>query len=205
MGNGGCCAIPHSPCTIPLSRFPLDLFLTLLRHASPVAAILFFYAVVSNVALAVVPHEPVVAWYGPRLGVWTTALVATAGTVAASWMDYRVFSRYVAKLWRRSHHTFSGHWVGWASRGFARVPFAMVAASGLTPLPFFPFKVMAFVVGYPMGRYLAAVAAGRLPRYLLLAWLGAALQLPTWPFVIAFVLLLLPSLRGVRWQQRNGN
>ncbi|MBI4539003.1 MAG: hypothetical protein HY704_05765 [Gemmatimonadetes bacterium] len=36
---------------------------------------LFGYAFVSNVALALVPHEPVVIWYGGRIGVWPTALV----------------------------------------------------------------------------------------------------------------------------------
>ena len=169
------------------------------------AIILFLYAFVSNAALAVVPHEPIVIWYGPRLGVWTTALVATAGTVAASWMDHRVFSGHVAALWARSQRDWSAGWLGWASRGFARVPFAMVAASGLTPLPFFPFKVMAFAVRYPRGRYLAAVATGRLPRYLLLAWLGASLRLPTWPFVLACALFLLPTLRGFRWHRQSVN
>jgi membrane protein YqaA with SNARE-associated domain len=162
------------------------------------AALLFIYAFISNVALAVVPHEPVVIWYGPRLGIFPTALVATAGTVAASWVDHRIFATRIAAFWSRTRYHPAAAW-------FERAPFAVVAASGLTPLPFFPFKVMAFAVRYPLGRYLAAVATGRLPRYLLLAWLGAALELPTWPFVVAFGVLLLPALRGVRWQQRNEN
>jgi len=33
------------------------------------AALLFAYAFLSNIALAVVPHEPAIIWYGPRLGV----------------------------------------------------------------------------------------------------------------------------------------
>ena len=162
------------------------------------ALILFFYSFISNIALAVVPHEPVVVWYGPRLGIVTTALVATAGTVAASWVDHRVFATRIAAYWSRARHYPGAAW-------FARAPFAVVAASGLTPLPFFPFKVMAFAVRYPMGRYLAAVATGRLPRYLLLAWLGAALEFRTWPFVVAFGLLLFPALRGLQWQPRNEN
>jgi len=32
-------------------------------------ALLFAYAFLSNIALAVVPHEPAIIWYGPRLGV----------------------------------------------------------------------------------------------------------------------------------------
>ncbi len=51
---------------------------------------LFGYALLSNVALAVLPHEPVVIWYGARHGVWPTALVATAGTVVAALLDHRL-------------------------------------------------------------------------------------------------------------------
>ena len=90
-------------------------------------ALLFAYAFLSNIALAVVPHEPAIIWYGPRLGVWTTTLVGTAGTV------------------------------------------------------------------------LAAVAARCLPRYALLAWLGATVRVPAWGMVALFVLLMVPSLRLVWW------
>src|SRR3989442_2741467 len=62
---------------------------------------LFAYAFISNVALAVVPHEPVVIWYGARLGVWPTALVATAGTVAAALVDHRLFVPLIGRLAQR--------------------------------------------------------------------------------------------------------
>src|SRR5207247_728845 len=45
---------------------------------------LFGYAFLSNVALAVLPHAPVVIWYGAPHRVWATALLATAGTGAAA-------------------------------------------------------------------------------------------------------------------------
>src|SRR2546428_7036688 len=54
------------------------------------AVTLFAYAFVSNVALAVLPHEPAIIWYGARLGVWPTALVATTGTVVAALVDHRL-------------------------------------------------------------------------------------------------------------------
>lgn len=170
-------------------------------------AVLFLYAFVSNVALAVVPHEPVVAWYGSRLGIWPTALVATAGTVAASWADYRLFQKRVAHVWSVAVEKgrAGSPWLGWLRTRFARSPDALVAASGLTPLPFWPFKALAFSVRLPLARYLAAVAIGRLPRYLLLAWLGAAFRVPAWPFALAFLLLLIPSLRGLPWRRQPDN
>jgi len=85
------------------------------------------------------------------------------------------------------------------ARALARFPFAVIAMSGLTPLPFLPFKALAFATGYPIGRYAAAVAARSLPRYALLAWLGASVRLPVWLYTVLFALLLLPSLRLVSW------
>jgi membrane protein YqaA with SNARE-associated domain len=160
---------------------------------------LFAYAFISNVALAVVPHEPVVVWYGPRAGIWVTALVATAGTVLAAWVDHRLFLPLVQRLAARRARTPG------LLKAFARAPFAIIALSGLTPLPFFPFKAMAFTHGYPLGRYVAAVALGRLPRYALLAWLGLVIHIPAWLLALVFVLLLIPSLRMLAWPRPTAN
>lgn len=162
--------------------------------------VLLLYAFVSNVALAVVPHEPAVIWYGPRLGVWLTAWVATAGTVAAAWVDHRLFVPLVQRLPGGRRVT-----AGWVQRTFARAPFAVLALSGLTPLPFFPFKALAFTARYPLHPYLAAVALGRLPRYLLLAWLGVAIHIPAWLFGALCVLLLIPSMRMLLWPRQPAN
>ncbi len=147
---------------------------------------LFGYAFLSNVALAVLPHEPVVIWYGARHGVWPTALVATAGTVAAALVDHRLFVPLIARAATRR-------------TVFRRSPFTVITLSGLTPLPFFPFKALAFATGYPLGKYAGAVAARSVPRYALLAWLGASVRLPVWLYVALFTLLLVPSLRIVLW------
>ncbi len=155
-------------------------------------AVLFAYAFFSNVALAVLPHEPVVAWYGSQLGVWLTALVATAGTVLASWVDHRVFVPLILRATRGRELPHSARQL---MRLFSRAPFAVIALSGLTPLPFFPFKALAFAARYPLERYLAAVALGRLPRYLLLAWLGATLRVPAGVLVALLLLLALPAIR----------
>jgi membrane protein YqaA with SNARE-associated domain len=163
--------------------------------------ILFVYAFASNVALAIIPHEPVVIWYGAQVGVWLTAAIATAGTLAASLIDHRVF---VPLLLRASDsRPLSTGPVGLMLRLFGRAPFTIIALSGLTPLPFWPFKALAFAKGYPLGRYLAAVAVGRFPRYLLLAWLGVVLRLPTWALVAALLVLLIPSLRLIPWQRQS--
>ncbi len=148
-----------------------------------------------------VPHEPVVIWYGANWGVWSTAVVATAGTAVASVVDHRVFVPLVGRV--AMQPMFVGGMVGKIRRLFSRAPFAVLALSGLTPLPAFPFKAVAFAERYPRGRYVAAVAAGRFPRYVLLAWLGVVLSVPNWAFVVLFFLMLLPSLRTWIWKQQS--
>jgi membrane protein YqaA with SNARE-associated domain len=159
--------------------------------------LLFGYAFLSNVALAVLPHEPAVVWYGTRLGVWPTTLIAAAGTVLAALVDHRLFVPLIERITARRQAA-----PAFGERAFRRWPFLILALSGLTPLPFFPFKVLAFTTGYPLGRYAVAVAARCLPRYALLAWLGTAVPLPTWLLVALFALLMIPSLRRVAWPTR---
>lgn len=161
------------------------------------ALLLFSYAFLSNVALAVLPHEPAVIWYGARLGVWPTTLIAAAGTVLAAFVDHRLFVPLIERIKARPRAP-----AAFAERAFRRWPFLILTLSGLTPLPFFPFKVLAFTTGYPLARYAGAVAARCLPRYALLAWLGTAVRVPAWLLVALFALLLIPSLRLVAWPTR---
>jgi ribonucleoside-triphosphate reductase len=160
---------------------------------------LFLYAFASNVALAVVPHEPIVVWYGARAGVWLTAVVATFGTLVASWADHRVFAPILMRP--STNRVLATGALGTARRWFGYAPFATIAIAGITPLPFWPLKVLAFTEGYPVTRYLAAVVTGRLPRYLLLAWLGLTISIPNWVLAALFLVMLLPSLRMIPWQR----
>ena len=178
-------------------------------HASG-AVLLFGYAFLSNVALAVIPHEPAVIWYGARLGILSTTLVATAGTAVAALVDHRVFVPLIERIAARR---FGGRGEThrppatplFPERVFRHFPFAVIALSGLTPLPFFPFKALAFATGYPIGKYACAIVARCLPRYALLAWLGNVVRVPLWLLVALSALLMIPSLRMVLWPTHAAN
>lgn len=166
------------------------------------AAILFGYTFLATVALAVVPHEPGIILAGREHGIWVTALVATAATLASAVVDYVAFVPLIRRVAHRP--LLRGGVVGWVRGHFSRAPFLILAGSGLTPLPAWPFKAVAFAEHYPLVPYLTATVVGRFPRYVLLAWLGELVQIPTWVLVVAFVLLLLPSVRTA-WKQRNAS
>ena len=95
--------------------------------------VLFAYAFLSTVALAVVPHEPVVVWYGAHWGVWSTALVATAGTVAASLVDHRIFVPLLGRV--ADGPVLGAGLLGAVRRWFGRAPFAVIALSGMKRRP----------------------------------------------------------------------
>src|SRR5437016_14202743 len=145
---------------------------------------LFGYAFLSNVALAVLPHEPVVSWYGARHGVWPTALVATAGTVVAALLDHRLLVPLIERAAARragipglkpglgasaSSRTHPGpsapsQGASMPERVFRRFPFAVITLSGLTPTPFLPFNAPAFATSYSLATSADAVAPPSLPR-----------------------------------------
>lgn len=156
----------------------------------PSTALLFAYAFASNVAIAVLPHEPAVVAAGAELGVLRTAVVATLGTLLAGVVDYALFARALARRAARARGRIRG-----VLAAFERAPFVILVGSSLTPMPAWPFKALAFASGYPAGRYLLALGLGRLARYALLAWLGHALALPTWAtLLVALVGLVALAL-----------
>ncbi|UCC83667.1 MAG: hypothetical protein JSW46_01665, partial [Gemmatimonadota bacterium] len=83
-----------------------------------------------------------------------------------------------------------------------------LVVTGLTPIPFWPFKFLCFSIHYPLWRYLTALATGRFPRYVLLAWIGAEFGIPTWILILSVVVIFaLYAIKGIpavwrRWQER---
>lgn len=146
---------------------------------------LAFYAIPSNTALSVFPHEPVLLYFGKFGVLWIVALAATAGNLVAGYMDHAVFVPVL------NHRALRGYrdraLYRRAMAYFRRAPFATVAVASFAPVPFWPVKFLSFSGGYPLGRYLAAIALGRFPRYYLLAWLGAAIAIPTWILIALFL------------------
>lgn len=169
---------------------------------------LAFYAIPSNTALSVFPHEPVLLYFGKFGVLWLVALAATAGNLVAALMDHAVF---VPVLNHRAVRRYKEKPLyGRALALFRRAPFATVAAASLAPVPFWPVKLLSFSDGYPLGRYMSAIALGRYPRYYLLAWAGAAFAIPTWVLVALLVLVVgiyaanaAPKLRAYLRRRRD--
>lgn len=144
-------------------------------------AYLFLYSLPANTAISIFPSEPILMHYGKFLSIWLAAGAVTLVTIIAGFLDHRVFVPVL------NHEKISGYkgnrLYRSAARRFGRYPFATLAMTAFAPIPFFPFKFLSFSTSYPLLKYLAALTLGRFPKYVLIAWAGSVISVPT-PLVL---------------------
>ena len=150
---------------------------------------IFLYSIPSNSAISIFPHEPVLIWYGKTVNILHLAIVATLGTLASGYLDYKFFVpilnlSYSTKYKASNAYQKAHYW-------FYKAPFLSLVVAGFTPIPFFPFKFMVCASKYSFWRWMAALAVGRFPRYYLLALAGYTMQIPNWMIFGTFVAMIL--------------
>ena len=152
------------------------------------------YSIPANTAISVVPHEPVLIYFGKVGELLPTALWASAGTLVAGIMDHVVF---VPVLNHQNIRAYKDKkFYRKMMRYFLKWPFSTLVVAGFTPIPFFPFKFLCFSIGYPMWKYVTALLVARFPRYYLYALLGATIPIPNWVLIASVAFIF--SLYGVK-------
>lgn len=110
----------------------------------------------------------------PQL-MWECVFLSVAGSLIGSAIFHQIVSKGGDKLLAKRTASPRGQkFRSW----FDRYGLASVFVCALVPLPVMPLKVMALcacAMGVNRFRYLGVVFAARLPRYLLMAYLGAKL------------------------------
>lgn len=151
--------------------------------------VLFFYSFPSEFLIAVVPHEPILLYFGKFYSPLTVALVGIVGTVMTEAINYSVF-KYITdtNLFQKIRHKKT---VNKVIELFRKFPFLAIWIAGLTPIPFYPFRFLVVLARYPVLKYLLAVFLSRTPRFYLLAYLGHAIKFPDYLLIILFVILIL--------------
>jgi membrane protein YqaA with SNARE-associated domain len=146
--------------------------------------LLGLYCIPTN-SIFPLPHEPGVLYFAQFYDPLWIAIAATVASVVMSFADYAMVEAWMRhpRLGAVQHSRL----FKWAVRWMKRWPFAIIVLFSLTPLPISVVRILAPASGYPVSRYIAAQIVGRLPRFYALAWLGAAIQFPTWALVAIFV------------------
>jgi len=161
--------------------------------------VLFFYSFPSEFLVGLVPHEPILVYYGEYHPAWIVALVAVVSTVMAEGLNYSFFSLFygVPAL----GGALTGQTVRKLADLFKRMPFIAIIVAGATPVPFFPIRFLVVITGYSVWKYMAGVFISRGPRFYLLALLGEWFEIPTSLILGIFAVMLLavniPALRKV--------
>jgi membrane protein YqaA with SNARE-associated domain len=136
-----------------------------------------------------VPHEPIILYYGKFVPPLIVTVVALAGTLWAEYLNYSLVQLFfhIPKLSQlKKNHIFQK-----TIKYFLKAPFWSTVIAAVTPVPFYPFRIVASAANYPAKRYIAAVALGRAPRFYVLAYFGHAVLLPNDIIILIFVLLFI--------------
>ncbi len=162
-------------------------------------ALLFFYIIPSN-SFIPFPHEPAIIYYGKIFGPLVTTLTAAIPTMIACIIDYAVLTPVFSKtrLSRIKSTSVFRKTVSW----FHKAPFLTNLVAAISPLPFYPVRILSVASGYPLWKYTGSVMLGRIPRYYFLALFGAVLRIPNWVILLFFFsLIMLPVYRRLSRKQ----
>ena len=156
------------------------------------------YMVLSTSFLAL-PHEPVVVYYATLYGALIPALLAIIPTLVGSLLDYRILSpllnhsalkKYKSKLWYRKILHY-----------FTLLPFTTIFFCALTPVPFYPVRLLSILSGYPPLKYSLAVIFGRIPRFIFMALGGKLLNLDNKLIILIFIVFILVYISGLIYKK----
>jgi membrane protein YqaA with SNARE-associated domain len=166
--------------------------------------VLFFYAFPSEFLVGLLPHEPVLIYFGSFYSAWMVTSVSVVGTLVAEAINYSFCSYFYEKPSLQA--VSEKRLVRKTIELFGRAPFAAILFAGFTPAPFFPVRFLVVMASYPRWKYLLGVFLSRAPRFFLLAMCGAYFHVPGTLLTALFVGMLLsvnvPAL--VRLLSRSG-
>ena len=151
--------------------------------------VLFFYSFPSEFLVGLLPHEPILIYFGKLYPALTVAFVSVVSTVMAEAINYSVFG-FVCSTDTLQRMMQRGT-VRKIIALFHRAPFAAIWIAGFTPVPFYPIRFLVVMGRYPAGKYLAGVFLSRAPRFYILAKIGEVFNISGMTIFIFFAILLL--------------
>ena len=147
--------------------------------------VLFLYCLPSEFLMGLLPHEPVLIYFGAFYSALTVALVSAAGTLLAEALNYSFCSFFYEMPALRA--VSKKRLVRKTIELFDRAPFAAILFAGFTPAPFFPLRFLVVMASYPRWKYLLGVFISRAPRFYLLAMFGGLVHISGGMLTVLFV------------------
>ena len=156
----------------------------------------FWYSIPSN-SFVYLPNEPGVLFAAAVYSPWVVAVVGGVATMIACIIDYAVIKR-VFEFQQVARVKQTGIYKK-AIQCFYWRPWPTIAILAVTPLPFYPVRVLAPSSGYPLWRYTSSSVIGRMARYYLLAIGGSWMHVPPQFLILMVVGMLSTPILAVLW------
>jgi membrane protein YqaA with SNARE-associated domain len=178
----------HGPGLLALLKY----FIKPKTHLSASPSILFDFFLYMCLACTFfpLPTIPTIAFIAKVFPPALVAFVGSIGTCVANLNDYAI----LAWLFR-SHRVRKVRDINTYQRllkFFDRYAFITLSVASFLPIPIDVIRLLAISRAYPYWKYIAATFTGRMPRYLLLAYLGK--ELPPKYILVLVVVLALPAI-----------
>lgn len=125
--------------------------------------------------------EPIIIEAAKWEPAWAVTAVATVGYMYMEYLNWHVYAWVLN--WDRLEGFRARPSVRWGVRMFGHSPFWMVVIFAFTPLPFWAGRALAILYRYPLRWFMLATVVGRVPRWLIYAWFGGTVSVPTWILV----------------------
>lgn len=135
---------------------------------------------------------PLLLEYGKHHAPWAVAVAGGASSALGSAVQLLILRWLLAsgQPWMRRLAPSKERLQSTLER-YPSASFVALMVARATPLPDAPLKLVAAAIRYPIPRYALAIFLGALPYYFALAWIGKAVEIPTWILVAAIVVLAL--------------
>ena len=148
---------------------------------------LFFYIIPSN-SFIPFPHEPAIIYYGKIFGPLLTTLTAIILTILACIIDYAVLTPvfFRTRVSRMRDTRLYQKIIYY----YDKAPFLTNFFAAISPVPFYPIRILSVSSAYPLWKYTTSVLLGRIPRYYFLALFGAIVNIPNWIILLFFFSLV---------------
>ena len=151
--------------------------------------VLFLYSFPSEFLMAIMPHEPVLIYFGKFFSPATVMAVALSSTLIVELTNYFVIGQLFDL--RALRKVKASPLVDKATKLFLKAPFPALVFFAFAPIIFYPFRFLTVLSKYPARKYILAVALGRGPRFFLLALLGRTVEVPAIALILFTLCLLL--------------
>ncbi len=153
--------------------------------------ILLLCAFPSNFITGIVPYDPAIIYFGQFYTPLYVIIVGTASIIFVEGINYSVLrhisnTKFMVKIRHR-------HFVSKIIALFDKAPFMALLFAGFLPVPFYPFRVLVILSGYPLIKYLLSVLISKTPRIYLLILLGNFIHIPDYMIFTLFIAIIIIS------------